>query len=141
MNTLKGKVESIIESDNLSLVKVRIGNILLTSIVIDTIQTAPYLEEGRDIHVIFKETEVIIGKWVSGSGRGSDDFQISLQNRIPGTIKSIVRGSLLSKVILATEIGKVSSIITDNAVNQLNLEIGDEVTAMIKTNEMMLSND
>ncbi len=135
MNVLKGKIESINESEHLSLVKVRIGAIFLTAIVIDTFKTAPYLVKDRDIQVIFKETEVIIGK-----GR-SDEHRVSLQNRLEGKISSIVPGELLSKVILATDVGEVRSIITSNAVKQLDLQIGDSVTAMIKTNEMMLSDD
>ena len=109
----------------------KVKEIRLSAIVIDTPETASYLKIGQSINVIFKETEVIIGKGV--------EHHISLQNKLEGTVQSIESGSLLSKLILDTIAGNVTSIITTNAVNQLQLEAGSKITAMVKTNEMMLS--
>lgn len=131
MNVLKGEIESVTVKNSLSLVKIKVGSFHLTSIVIDTPDSSPYLKIGNRINAIFKETEVIIGK-----GR---EHPISLQNKITGTIDAIESGDLLSKVSLETEIGEIVSVITSNAVNQLQLVKGSEVTAMIKTNEVMLS--
>ena len=106
------------------------SNVIITSIVIETPKTARYLKVGVPIKVMFKETEVIIGKI-------SKD--ISLQNRIPVKVVKIKKGQLLSQVDL--QFGKltISSIITSNAVEQLQLAVGTDVIAMIKTNEIMLS--
>lgn len=131
MNTLKGIVESVTVKKSLSLVKIKAGPFHLTTIVIDTPESSPYLKSGNPVQVIFKETEVIIGK--------GNNHQISLQNKIKGTIETIESGELLCKVSLETEVGKIVSVITTNAVNQLQLKTGDEVTAMVKTNEVMLS--
>jgi molybdopterin-binding protein len=131
MNTLKGIVDSVTVKKSLSLVKIKVGPYNMTTIVIDTPESSPYLKHGEPVSVIFKETEVIIGK--------GNNHHISLQNKIMGTIESIESGDLLSKVILTTEVGKIVSVITTNAVSQLQLEIGAEVTAMVKTNEVMLS--
>ncbi len=131
MNILTGKIASININGQLSLVRVKVDGTTLTSIVIDTPETASYLQIGNTINVIFKETEVIIGK---GTGH-----QISLRNQLVGKIKSIESGELLSKLILDSTAGEVTSIITTNAVRQLQLKVGDQATAMIKTNEMMLS--
>jgi len=131
MNILKGKIESVSEKGSLSLVKIKVGSSFLSAIVIDTHETAPYLLPGHSVKVVFKETEVIVGK-----GR---QHEISLQNKLTGTIQSIETGELLSKLTIETKVGKVVSVITTNAVNQLGLTEGSEVTAMIKTNEMMLS--
>ena len=38
-----------------------------------------------------------------------------------------------------TDAGKVVSVITTNAVNELQLKPGTQITAMIKTNEIMLT--
>ena len=131
MNVLNGIVESVAVNGNLSLVRVRVGEIHLSSIVVDTPETVSYLQQDHPVQVIFKETEVIIGK--------GDDHQISLQNRMVGTIRTIETGDLLSKLTLDTTIGPIVSVITANAVRQLELAEGMRVTAMIKTNEMMLS--
>ena len=131
MNTLKGIVESVTVKKSLSLVKIKVGPYNMTTIVIDTPDSSPYLKRGKPVSVIFKETEVILGK--------GNNHQISLQNKVNGTIASIESGDLLSKVSLETEVGKIVSVITTNAVKQLELGIGVEVTAMVKTNEVMLS--
>lgn len=131
MNQLKGKIKSIETSGSLSLVRVEVVDILLTAIIIDTPATVDYLNIGESIKVIFKETEVIIGKGIN--------HQISLRNKLIGKIKKIELGDLLSKIIIETPAGDITSIITSNAVRNLEFNLGDEVTAMIKTNEMMLS--
>jgi molybdate transport system regulatory protein len=131
MNILKGKIESLNVNGGLSIVKIIVGDISFSSIVIDTPKTAPYLKKGNDINIIFKETEVIIG-------RGMTDG-ISLRNKIIGQVKSIDSDKLLSKIVVKSEIGEITSIITSNAVEQLQIEVGTQVTAMIKTNELMLS--
>ena len=131
MNNLKGNIASITVQEKMSLVKVKSNQILFTVIVIDTPESASYLIEGNTVNLIFKETEVIIGKGTA--------FAISLQNRIVGKLKFIHHGALLSKLVVNTELGEIASIITSNAVNDLSLLVGDEVTVMVKTSEMMLS--
>lgn len=131
MNILNGIIEELSVNGALSLAYIRVGETRFTVIVIDTPKTVPYLKVGNPIHVIFKETEVIIGK--------GTDHQISLRNRLEGRIHKIESGELLSKIIMETSAGKITSVITTNAVNQLHLKEGSEVTAMIKTNEIMIS--
>ena len=131
MNTLVGKIENVTVNGSLSLIQVMVQQNLMSAIVIDTPKTALYLKKGNNVKVIFKETEVIIGKGTA--------HQISLQNKLTGKIAHIESGELLSKLTLETSAGKITSIITTNAVVNLKLKVGDEVTAMIKTNELMLS--
>ena len=131
MNSLQGEIESIQVQGELSLVKVIVPGAVLSTIVIDTPATAPYLVSSGKVRVLFKETEVIVAKGVN--------LAISLQNRLPGVILSIEYGELLGKLTLETQAGKVTSIITTNAIRQLELLQGDRVMAMIKTNEIMLS--
>jgi molybdate transport system regulatory protein len=71
-------------------------------------------------------------------GKGSQ-HAVSMQNKIPGKIFEIDNGALLSKITIVTPVGKVVAIITYNAVQQLQLQVGETITAMIKTNEIMLS--
>lgn len=131
MNIFTGIIDAIKVQGCLSLVKVNVGPTLLSAIVIDTPETAPYLQTGQSIQAIFKETEVIIGK--------GDQHHISLQNKLVGQVQAIESGELLSKVTVETQVGLVTSVITTNAVRQLQLDVGTEVVAMIKTNEVMLS--
>jgi molybdate transport system regulatory protein len=99
--------------------------------VIDTPETASYLSVGAVVKMLFKENEVVIAKAFAG--------QISMQNRFNCTIRSIEKGRLLSKLILNYQQHTITSLITTNAIQQLNCVVGDEVIAMVKTNEISLS--
>jgi len=132
MNKLGGRIANIQVSEGMSLVKVQVTEQLaLKAIVLETPESAAFLKEGNPVNLLFKETEVVIGTM--------DDHAISLQNRIPGTVKSIERGKLISKVTMLSEVGEIISVISTNAVQQLKLEEQISIIAMIKLNEMMLS--
>jgi molybdopterin-binding protein len=131
MNSLKGKIEHIDISGNLSLVGIKVGDCQFKSIVVETPETVDYLRVGGTVDVLFKETEVIIGI--------GDNMQISLRNKMISTITSIEKGKLLAKLVLQTNAGEVISIITSNAVENLNLKEGLQVMAMVKTNEILLA--
>ena len=62
MNILKGTIEKLTISGSLTLIGIKVKTIDMSAIVIDTPKTAPYLKIGNTITVVFKETEVIIGK-------------------------------------------------------------------------------
>ncbi|MFV8324404.1 TOBE domain-containing protein [Flavobacterium sp. ZS1P14] len=131
MNTLNGTITAIQSHEGLSLVKVKSGNTIFTSIVLDTPETVSYLQLDHSVKIIFKETEVIISK----------DFNpnISIQNRILCTIQSIKKGVILSQINLLSDKESIKSIITSNACDQLALKENDAVMALIKTNEVSLS--
>ncbi len=131
MNCLQGKITLLKVYENLTLVSIQVGEVLMKSIVIETPETCSYLVKNKEIKVLFKETEVIIGK--------GSNLKISLQNRFECTIKHIEKGILLSKLTLATHGTEIFSIITSNAVEQLGLSLGQQVQALVKTNEIMLS--
>jgi len=131
MNSLKGKIEAVNVSGDLSIVTVKVNNTNFSAIVIDTPKTDNYLVKGNPVNVIFKETEVIIGV---GSVEG-----ISLRNKLFGEVISIASDTLLSKLVVDTDVGEITSIITSKSVKRLKIEIGTKLTAMIKTNELMLS--
>jgi molybdate transport system regulatory protein len=131
MNVLPGIIQEVRSEGHLSLVKIKVGDELFSSIVIDTAQTVPYLITGKAVDLLFKENEVVIAKSFSG--------QISMQNKFLCTIQSIEKGKLLSKLILNYYQYTITSLITTNAIEQLQCIVGDEVTAMVKTNEISLS--
>jgi len=131
MNNLKGHIKDIKVDGSLSIVTVNVNDIILKTILIETPDTANYLNIGNPINVIFKETEVVIGK--------GEALNISMQNKLNGIIHNIEQGILLSKLSIKTLAGNVNAIITTDAVLQLNIKVQDDVIALIKTNEIMLS--
>jgi molybdate transport system regulatory protein len=131
MNSLKGVIEQVEVNGSLSLVSIKVGDCNFKSIVLETPETAGFLVAGGEANVLFKETEVIIST--------DSNPQISLRNKMKATIAAIDGGKLLAKIQLDTNAGKVISIITSNAVKQLNLTTGSKVLAMVKTNEVLLA--
>jgi len=131
VNILKGYINQVLVNGELSIVRVDVGGLILSSIVIDTPETAPYLTVETEVKVIFKETEVIIAV-------GNTDG-ISLRNKFVGRVKRIDSDKLLSKLTILTDVGEITSIITSNAIRELKILEGSMVTAMVKTNELILS--
>jgi molybdopterin-binding protein len=133
MNKYQGIVNSIKTEGSLSLVEILVDKHIFTSVIIDDIKSSSSLKKGKEIQILFKETEVILANaQITG---------ISLRNKIDGKIEKIEKGSILSKVVLTSSIGELNSIITTGSVENLNLKIGDTVSAMIKTNEIFLKYD
>lgn len=133
MNSFKAKITDIKTSGSFSLVSLDANELRLKSIVIDTPDTADYLKLNQVVSVIFKEPEASIATQA--------DLPISLQNQIPGTISDIQKSELLARVTLETGVGPITSVITTGSADRLKLAIGQEVFALIKTNELMLSKE
>ena len=131
MNQLKGKIEAISSHDELLLIELNVQETKMKAIIIGKPNDYSYLEIENEIAILFKETEVIISNY--------KNLNISIQNKLTCTITSLEKGKLLSQVNLDFNGISLSSIITTNSVENLNLKNEDTVTALIKTNEIILS--
>ena len=131
MNRLKGKIELINSHDEFLLIELNVQQIKIIAIIIGKPNDYSYLEIGNEIVMLFKETEVTISK--------DKELYISIPNKLTCTVSSISRGSLLSQINLNFIDFTLSSIITTRSVQNLNLEPQDIVTALIKPNEIILS--
>ena len=66
-------------------------------------------------------------------------MKLSSSNQIKGTIVDIVKGPVMAKIIIDIGGGNsLTSIITGDAVNEMNLMIGDKIVAIIKATSIML---
>ncbi len=131
MNQLRGRIVAIETDGHLSLVEVNVGSDTLTAMLLEAPDNASYLAAGNAVAVLFKETEVSLGKNLSG--------QLSLRNRLRGTVRRIRHGKILSEVALDYQGQTLTSIVTTRAVTSLGLAEGDEVEALVKANEVSLT--
>ena len=131
MNRLKGKIELINSHDELLLIELNVQETKMKAIIIGKPNDYSYLEIGNEIAILFKETEVTISI--------DKDLNISTPNKLTCIVDSIKKGQLLSQVNLNFYGVTLSSIITTSSVENLNLKHSDIVTALIKTNEIILS--
>jgi molybdate transport system regulatory protein len=134
MNQLKGNITGIQSHEGLSIVKVQgPNNCMFTSLVMDDVVSADWLQTGKQVSLYFKEIEVMISK--------DPDAKVSSQNRLPCKIQSMNTGVILCQLELLFGETIITSIITSNACRQLDLQENDLVTALIKTNEISVSPD
>ena len=133
MNKVEGHISGLEVSGSLSLVTVEFpGAVNLKAIVIETPETAPYLVMGHRVRMLFKETEVVLGT-------GDLESRVSLENQIKGRVEQLEEGALLCRVLIGTAIGELQAVISSRAATRLGLKEGLPVTAMVKLNEIMLS--
>lgn len=65
-------------------------------------------------------------------------MKISGRNKLPATVKEIIKGSVMAKVVMDYQGVELVAAITVDSVEDLKLAVGDKVTALIKATEMMV---
>ncbi|KKW68856.1 transporter [Lampropedia cohaerens] len=64
---------------------------------------------------------------------------INVRNQFKGRIKEILRGDVLSEIDVQTPSGIVTSVITTRSVDELGLQVGSEVVALVKSTEVSIA--
>jgi molybdopterin-binding protein len=126
MNNFQAEVIKINSLENLTIVQFLHKETILSmmSLGLSNIQV------GTKVNLCINASHIAIAK----------DFQgdISLSNRFNCIIKKLVKGELLSSISLDFKGTKLTSIITTNSVNRMNLKENDEVTALVKASELSI---
>ena len=65
--------------------------------------------------------------------------EINVRNQFRGTIKEIIRGSVVSEVDIETANGIVTSVITTRSIADLELQVGSEVIALVMATDVSLA--
>jgi|SRR5665647_149068 len=130
MNKLTGIITQIQQSGAIMLVDVTVDGHGFSALLIESATHPKWLQTGNTIDLVFKETEVSLAKNLSGV--------ISLRNRMKCKVIGIERGGLLSKISMNFQNQIITSAITTRAVDALRLTIGEEVEALVKSNEISL---
>jgi molybdopterin-binding protein len=68
-------------------------------------------------------------------------MKISARNQLRGTVEAIDLGVVTAKVGVRVGDNLIESVITRQSVVDLNIKVGSEVTAVIKSTEIMLMVD
>lgn len=64
---------------------------------------------------------------------------INVRNQFKGTIEHIIRGDVLSEIDVQTPAGIVTSVITTRSVDELELKVGSQVIAFVKSTEVSIA--
>ena len=66
---------------------------------------------------------------------------ISARNQLPGTVSGIQLGGVMAEVEVSVGDHRIVSVITRRSAEELGLAVGDEVSVVIKSTEVMLSKE
>lgn len=126
MNKLTATISSIATEEQISIIKSKIGSHTLSAMLLDI---SPELSAGDSIALFFKENEVMLGSVTS---------KVSARNAFISTIKEVEIGKLLCSVSVDFEDFIVTSIITKESYEKLELSVGKEVLWFVKSNEVSI---
>lgn len=65
-------------------------------------------------------------------------MKISGRNKLQATIKEIFKGGVVAKIVMDYKGDELVAVITNDSVDDLELKVGDKVTALVKATEMMV---
>ncbi|MFE0380930.1 molybdopterin-binding protein [Streptomyces inhibens] len=131
-NQIPGTVVSVTPGEVMATVKVRLtsGQEITAAITLEAVNELG-IEEGFEVRTLIKSTEVALA---TGAVDG-----LSIRNQIPGTVTDIATGGAMAGVKVAVAGGELTAAITKDAVEDLGLATGSEVTALIKSTEISLA--
>ena len=67
-------------------------------------------------------------------------MELSARNQISGTVKAVKLGGVMAEVTVEIAGGQeLVSVITRTSAEHLQLQVGDKVTAIVKSTEVMLA--
>jgi molybdopterin-binding protein len=65
-------------------------------------------------------------------------MKISGRNKLSGTVKEIKLGNIMAEVVIESGQNQIVAAITKGSVEELDLKVGDSVTALIKATSVMV---
>jgi molybdate transport system regulatory protein len=71
----------------------------------------------------------------------NESMKISARNQLRGKVETVDLGVVTAKVGVRVGENLIESVITKQSVEELNIKVGSEVTAIIKSTEVMLMID
>ncbi len=128
-NQFKGTVSHVNEGAVNGIVSIDInGDTVSSTISMNAIKELE-LKKGVPAFAVFKATEVMVAV----------EFpKISARNKFSGKITNIQEGEVNDIVSIDTNIGLISATISKNAVKELELSLGKEAVAVIKSTSVIV---
>ena len=66
---------------------------------------------------------------------------LSARNQFQGVVKSVKVGNVMAEVVIAVGDLEIVSAITAGSVEHMKIKVGDQVTAVIKSTEVLVQKD
>ena len=128
MSQLVATIKKINSIDNLNIVEFDFHGLTLKMMSLDLNDD---VKIGKKVELSVKPSNISIAKNLIG--------EISLSNQIVATIENLENGQLLSSISLKVHNTILESIITVDSSKRMNLQIGGNVTILIKASDLSIS--
>ncbi|MFG2288472.1 molybdopterin-binding protein [Streptomyces sp. NPDC048595] len=131
-NQMSGTVLTISPGEVMATVKVLLegGQEITAAVTLEAVEELG-IATGSEVRTLIKSTEVALATGAVGG--------LSIRNQIPGTVTDVTTGGAMAGVKVAVAGGELTAAITRDAVEDLGLAAGSEVTALIKSTEIALA--
>ncbi len=110
-------------------IELKSGKKLISIITLNSVDNLD-LKVGDEVVALIKSSNVLIST--------DTNLKISARNSLRGKIESINKGDVNSEVLVDINGDKIVAILTTNSLNNLALNIGLEVDAIIKASDIMI---
>jgi molybdate transport system regulatory protein len=95
---------------------------------------------GRKLLVEYETNKKVLNEAVGDETSWENVcFKLSARNKLPGKVINIEKSGLVSKLTIEIEPSVLTSVVTEEAVEKLNIKPGDRVYAVIKSTEVMVA--
>ncbi len=130
MNKISAVISDIERTDIVTYITLKCSETVIRLI---KTKTPVWAGVGETVFFTFQEASVCISKECPG--------KVSIENRVPGTLQRIRSKDSLCELTFESDIGKVVSLITEQACQELGLEVGCRATMLLRGVDIHLEPD
>jgi molybdate transport system regulatory protein len=95
---------------------------------------------GRKLLADYETNRQIINETIGDETAWENvSFKLSARNQLPGKVLEVEKNGLVSKITIEIEPSIMTSVVTEEAVEKLDIKPGDRVYAVIKSTEVMVA--
>jgi len=95
---------------------------------------------GRKLLVEYDTNKKLINEAVEDETSWENvSFKLSARNKLPGRVLEVEKSGLVSKITIELEPSVLTSVVTEEAVEKLDIKPGDRIYAVIKSTEVMVA--
>lgn len=131
-NQIAGTIANIRTGTAMSVISVSANGHTIVSAITNQAVQALGLKQNDSVIALVKATEAFIAKGDAGA------MKVSARNKVSGRVTDIRKGSAMASVNVDAGELKLTTAITSQAVEDLQLKQGDQVTTFFKATGVML---
>ncbi|HKO31226.1 MAG TPA: TOBE domain-containing protein [Nitrospiraceae bacterium] len=131
-NQISGRITDIQQGAAITIATLSANGITIVSAITNQAAQDLGLKKNDAVVALVKSTEAIIAKGDVSA------MKISARNKVSGRVEEVKKGSAMGSVSIDAGQLKITAAITRQAIDDLQLIPGDQVTAFFKATEVML---